>query len=65
MGIAPAAAAHSHMSARFAMIDDGLGFQLVPWSSGLEEMLGQHVSGAVRAEGGIKRSLVRKRGLGL
>ncbi|TCT32676.1 NADP-dependent oxidoreductase [Martelella mediterranea] len=31
---------------RFAMIDDGLGFQLVPWSQGLVEKLGQHVSGA-------------------
>lgn len=27
------------------MIDDGLGFQLVPWSRDLERKLGQHVAG--------------------
>src|SRR5690606_16231114 len=31
-------------SGRFAMIDDGLGFQLVPWSPSLEKNLGRHVS---------------------
>ncbi|MFX8358778.1 DUF3363 domain-containing protein, partial [Acinetobacter baumannii] len=30
-------------SGRFAMIDDGLGFQLVPWSPSLEKQLGRHV----------------------
>lgn len=52
-------------SGRFAMIDDGLGFQLVPWSPGLEKKLGQHVSGAARDDGGIEWSIGRKRGLGL
>ena len=52
-------------SGRFAMIDDGLGFQLVPWSPNLEKKIGQHVSGAARDDGGIEWSIGRKRGLGL
>ncbi|TPI78537.1 VirD2 family relaxase/mobilization nuclease [Mesorhizobium sp. B2-8-9] len=52
-------------SGRFAMIDDGLGFQLVPWSPSLEKQLGQHVSGVTRKDGGIDWSFGRKRGLGL
>jgi type IV secretory pathway VirD2 relaxase len=52
-------------SGRFAMIDDGLGFQLVPWSPSLEKQLGQHVSGVTRNDGGIDWTLGRKRGLGL
>jgi type IV secretory pathway VirD2 relaxase len=35
-------------SGRFAMIDDGLGFSLVPWSPSLEQHLGCHVSGIAR-----------------
>jgi len=52
-------------SGRFAMIDDGLGFQLVPWSPSLEKQLGRHVSGVARGDGGIDWSFGRKRGLGL
>jgi hypothetical protein len=52
-------------SGRFAMIDDGLGFQLVPWTPSLEKHLGQHVSGVARGDGGIDWSFGRKRGLGL
>ena len=52
-------------SGRFAMIDDGLGFRLVPWTPSLERHLGQHVSGAARADGGMDWSFGRKRGLGL
>src|SRR3546814_5942402 len=37
-------------SGRFAMIDDGLGFQLVPWSPSLEKKLGRHVSGLARSD---------------
>ena len=51
-------------SGRFAMIDDGLGFRLVPWSNGLERQLGQQVSGVVRSGGGLDLMLGRKRGLG-
>jgi hypothetical protein len=52
-------------SGRFAMIDDGLGFRLVPWSPSLEKNLGKHVSGIARADGGIDWSFGRKRGFGL
>ena len=52
-------------SGRFAMLDDGLGFQLVPWSPSLEKQLGKHVSGVARDDGGIDWSFGRKRGLGL
>lgn len=52
-------------SGRFAMIDDGLGFQLVPWTPSLEKQLGRHVSGVARNDGGVDWSFGRKRGLGL
>ncbi|UPJ79798.1 DUF3363 domain-containing protein [Bradyrhizobium sp. 183] len=52
-------------SGRFAMIDDGLGFQLVPWTPSLENQLGRHVSGVARPDGGIDWSFGRNRGLGL
>lgn len=51
-------------SGRFAMIDDGLGFQLVPWRPALERHLGEEVAGRMR-EGGIEWSFERKRDLGL
>ena len=51
-------------SGRFAMVDDGLGFQLVPWSPSMKKHLGQQVSGIVRS-GGIDWSFGRKRGLGV
>ena len=51
-------------SGRFAMIDDGLGFRLVPWSNGLERQLGREVTGVVRSGGGLDLMLGRKRGLG-
>ncbi len=52
-------------SGRFAMIDNGLGFQLVPWSPVLERKLGQSVSGAIHDDGRIDWTLDRKRNLGL
>jgi len=52
-------------SGRFAMIDDGLGFQLVPWRPALEQQLGRHVSGVMLPSGGVDWSFGRKRGLGL
>ena len=51
-------------SGRFAMIDDGLGFRLVPWSRGLERQLGRQISGVVQSGGGLDLMLGRKRGLG-
>jgi type IV secretory pathway VirD2 relaxase len=52
-------------SGRFAMIDDGLGFQLVPWRPALEQKLGRQVSGTMLPGGSVDWSLGRKRGLGL
>lgn len=52
-------------SGRFAMIDDGPGFQLVPWTPSIEKQLGRHVSGVARGNGGVDWSFTRKRGLGL
>jgi type IV secretory pathway VirD2 relaxase len=51
-------------SGRFAMIDDGLGFTLVPWKPSLERHLGQHVSGRVEPET-VDWSFGRKRSLGI
>ncbi|RWQ37072.1 MAG: DUF3363 domain-containing protein [Mesorhizobium sp.] len=52
-------------SGRFAMIDDGLGFQLVPWTPSLERKVGQHVSGIARGGAGVDWNFNRKRGIGL
>jgi len=52
-------------SGRFAMIDDGLGFQLVPWSPSLETKLGKHISGVISPGGGVEWSFGKKRGLGI
>ena len=52
-------------SGRFAMIDDGLGFQLVPWRPALEHQLGCQVSGVMLPSGGVDWSFGRKRGLGI
>lgn len=52
-------------SGRFAMIDNGLGFELVPWKPVLEEHLGQQVSGVMLPGGGVDWSFGRKRGLGI
>ena len=52
-------------SGRFAMIDDGLGFQLVPWRPALEKDLGHEVRGVMAPGGRVDWDLGRKRGLGL
>ncbi|RVB80653.1 MULTISPECIES: VirD2 family relaxase/mobilization nuclease [unclassified Mesorhizobium] len=53
-------------SGRFAMIDDGLGFRLVPWSPSLEKRFGNQVSGVAHANGGgVDWNLGRKCGVGL
>ncbi|MER8734214.1 DUF3363 domain-containing protein [Mesorhizobium sp. M1227] len=52
-------------SGRFAMLDDSLGFQLVPWQPMLEKRIGQHITGVMQGSGGIEWSFGRKHGLGL
>jgi type IV secretory pathway VirD2 relaxase len=49
-------------SGRFAMIDDGLGFQLVPWRPALEH-LGKEVTGTMMPGGRVEWNFTRKRGL--
>jgi resolvase-like protein/uncharacterized protein DUF3363 len=41
-------------SGRFAMTDDGIGLQLVPWQPVLDKRIGQHITGTVRDAGGIE-----------
>ena len=51
-------------SGRYAMIDDGLGFSLVPWQPVLDQRIGQYITGVVRGAG-IEWDFGRKLGLGL
>ena len=51
-------------SGRFAMIDNGLGFQLVPWIPSLERELSRQVNG-IAGPGGVDWSFGRKRDLSL
>jgi type IV secretory pathway VirD2 relaxase len=52
-------------SGRFAMIDDGLGFQLVPWRPALERQLGREVSGVTAPGGTVEWNFERRRGIGM
>ena len=52
-------------SGRFAMINDGLGFQLVPWTPSIEKHLGKHISGVARGNGGVDWDFGRNRGIAL
>jgi hypothetical protein len=52
-------------SGRFAMIDDGLGFQLVPWRPTLEAHAGRQVGGVVLPGGRVDWRFGRQRELGL
>ncbi len=49
-------------SGRFAMLEEGLGFTLVPWRAVIEPRLGQSISGVVRGHS-ISWELGRSRGL--
>jgi type IV secretory pathway VirD2 relaxase len=52
-------------SGRFAMMEDGLGFRLVPWQPILENRVGQFMTGIQRDSGGIDWEFGKRRGLGL
>ena len=52
-------------SGRFAMIDNGMGFQLVPWASSLEKQHDRYVDGVARDDGGVDWRHDRKRDLGI
>lgn len=49
-------------SGRFAMIEDGRSFQLVPWRQDLDRHLGEAVTGRINGRGGADWSFGRKRG---
>ncbi len=49
-------------SGRFAMIDNGMGFQLVPWRQDMDRHLGQAVTGRINQRGGVDWSFARSRG---
>jgi hypothetical protein len=38
-------------SGRYAMLDDGMGFSLVPWRPVIEQRLGQQIAATVRGVG--------------
>ena len=49
-------------SGRFAMIDNGLGFKLVPWRQDLDRHLGKTVRGLINQRGGVDWNFTRSRG---
>lgn len=52
-------------SGRFAMMEDGLSFRLVPWQPVLENRIGQFMTGIQRDGGRIDWEFGKRRGLGL
>ncbi|WP_395026111.1 relaxase/mobilization nuclease domain-containing protein [Comamonas odontotermitis] len=48
-------------SGRYAMLDDGIGFSLVPWRPVIEQRLGQQIAATVRG-GGLSWEIGRQRG---
>ncbi|MBB2156590.1 DUF3363 domain-containing protein [Gluconacetobacter diazotrophicus] len=52
-------------SGRYAMIDNGLGFQLVPWTPPIEKQIGKAVSGITRESGTIAWEFSRSRDTGV
>jgi type IV secretory pathway VirD2 relaxase len=50
------------VSGRYALIDDGKQFMLVPWRPAVERELGREVSGLIRPGGGVSWMIGRDRG---
>lgn len=48
-------------SGRYAMLDDGMGFSLVPWKSVIDQRLGQQLAATARS-GGVSWEIGRQRG---
>lgn len=48
-------------SGRYAMLDDGMGFSLVPWRPVIEQRLGQQIAATMRG-GGVSWEIGRQRG---
>ncbi|MHC5307784.1 relaxase/mobilization nuclease domain-containing protein [Bartonella sp. LJL80] len=53
----------SLMSGRYAMLDNGLGFQLVPWAPSIERQKKRMIQGMVRKTGGIDWNIQKNRSL--
>ncbi|MFI8463560.1 DUF3363 domain-containing protein [Stutzerimonas stutzeri] len=51
-------------SGRYAMLDDGMGFSLVPWKPVIEQRLGQQLAATVRGAG-VSWEIGRQRGFGI
>ena len=49
-------------SGRYAMLDDGIGFRLVPWRPVIEQRLGQQIAATVRG-GGVSWEIGRTKGI--
>ena len=49
------------VSGRYAMLNDGMGFSLVPWNPVIEQRLGQQIAATVRG-GGVSWEIGRQRG---
>jgi hypothetical protein len=52
------------VSGRFAMLDDGMGFSLVPWRPVIETRLGHQLSAVIRGHS-VTWQLGRQRGIGV
>ena len=48
-------------SGHYAMLDDGMGFSLVPWKPVVEQRLGQQIAATMRG-GGVSWEIGRQRG---
>ncbi|EMY8117013.1 MULTISPECIES: relaxase/mobilization nuclease and DUF3363 domain-containing protein [Pseudomonas] len=51
-------------SGRYAMLDDGMGFSLVPWRPAIEKRLGQQIAATMRGDG-VSWEIGRQRGPGI
>ncbi len=52
-------------SGRFAVLDDGMGFQLVPWSPKIERHIGEVLSGRMRSRTAVAWDLGRSKSVGI
>ncbi|MFE8874054.1 relaxase/mobilization nuclease domain-containing protein [Acetobacter persici] len=52
-------------SGRYAMIDNGLGFQLVPWTPSLEKLIGKAVSGVAKNNASVAWEFSQRRDAGI
>lgn len=52
------------VSGRFAMLDDGMGFSLVPWRPVIEQRLGQQIAATIK-DAGVSWDMGRGRGVSI